>query len=218
MTDDVTLTALKDRLAEVRDSVTGVRMTRPASEIFASAHKRRSRRVLAAAAAACAAISIALALTLPGSQARPVHVHLAAWSVDTNPDGTVTFKLHNTSQPARLQHVLAQAGVPAMVRQGEICLAQGRRVLLPTQGIVSSLNGRPTPMGSVFLLMGGDGHGGNQPLNWAWTINPSKIPTGTRFVISAIPSYRVSPSHIQAAWEFVPTSAPMTCAKSVKPS
>ena len=219
MTDDATLTALATRLAEVRDSVSGVRMTRPASEIFASAQKRRRRRVLAAAGAACAAIGIAVALTLPsGSQARPVHVHLAAWSVDTNPDGTVTFKLRNTSQPARLQHVLAEAGVPAMVRQGEICLAQGRHVLLPTQGIVSDLNGRPTPMGSVFLLMGGAGHGGNQLLNWAWTIIPAKIPTGTRFVISAVPGDRVPATHIQAAWEFVPTSAPVTCAKSVKPS
>jgi hypothetical protein len=43
---------------------------------------------------------------------------------------------------------------------GEICLARGRHVLLPTKGIVSDLNGRPTPLGSVFLLMGGGGHGG----------------------------------------------------------
>jgi hypothetical protein len=218
MTDDATLTALANRLAEVRDSVSGVRMTRPASEIFASAHKRRRRRVLAAAGAACAAIGIVVALAVPGGQARPVHVHLAAWSVDTHPDGTVTFRLRNTSQPALLQHVLAEAGVPAMVRQGEICLARGRHVLLPTQGIVSDLNGRPTPMGSAFLLMGGGRHGRNQLLNWAWTITPAKIPTGTRFVISAVPGDRVSPTHIQAAWEFIPASAPVTCAKSVKPS
>ncbi len=220
MTDDATLAVLANRLAEVRDSVSGVRMTRPASEIFAAAGKRRSRRVLAAAGAACAAIGIALALAVPGSQARPVHVHLAAWSVDTSPDGTVTFTLHNTSQPARLQRVLAQAGVPAMVRRGEICLARGRHVLLPTQGIVSYLNGRPTQMSSVFLLMGE--HGAGKPLragsmNWSWTITPSKIPQGARFVISAVPD-RVSPDHIQAAWEFVPGSAPVTCAKSAKPS
>jgi hypothetical protein len=216
MTDDATLAVLANRLAEVRGSVSGVRMTRPASEIFAAASKRRSRRVLAAAGAACAAIGIALALTVPGSQARPVHVHLAAWSVDTSPDGTVTFKLRNTSQPARLQRVLAQAGVPAMVRRGEICLARGRHVLLPTRGIVSYLNGRPTQMSSVFLLMGG--HGSSKPLNWSWAITPSKIPQGARFVISAVPGHRVSPDHIQAAWEFVPGSAPVTCAKSAKPS
>jgi hypothetical protein len=221
MTDDATLTALRNRLAEVRDSMSGVRMTRPASEIFASAKKRRSRRVLAAAGAAGAAIGIALALAVPAGQARPVHVHLAAWSVDTNPNGTVTFKLRNTSQPARLQHVLAQAGVSALVRRGEICLAQGRHVLLPTQGIVKVtgvsvyVNGRPAQPGSVFLLMGG--HGASKPLNWSWTITPSKIPPGARFVISAVPGDRVSPNHIQAAWEFVPGSAPVTCAKSVKP-
>jgi len=220
MSDDATLTALRDRLAEVRDSISGVRMTRPASEIFASAKKRRSRRVLAAAGAACAAIGIAAALAVPGSQARPVHVHLAAWSVDANPSGTVTFKLRNISQPARLQHVLAQAGVPAMVRRGEICLAPGRHVLLPTQGIVKgtgtvTVNGRPAQLSSVFLLMGG--HGAGKPLNWSWTITPSKIPQGARFVISAVPGNRVPPDHIRAAWEFVPGSAPVTCAKSVKP-
>jgi hypothetical protein len=216
MNDDATLTAVRDRFREVRGSIADVRMGTTASEIFASAKKRRSRRVLAAAGAACAAIGIALALAVPAGQARPVHVHLAAWSVDTNPNGTVTFKLRNTSQPARLQHVLAQAGVPAMVRRGEICLARGRHVLLPTQGIVSYLNGRPTPLSSVFLLMGGHGAGG-KPLNWSWTITPAKIPQGDRFVISAIPGNRVSPDHIQAAWEFVPASAPVTCAKSVKP-
>lgn len=215
MTDDATLTALRNRLAEVRDSVSGVRMTRPASEIFASASKRRSRRALAAAGAACAAIGIAVALAVPGGQARPVHVHLAAWSVDTHPNGTVTFKLRNTSQPARLQHVLAEAGVPAMVRRGEICLARGRHVLLPTQGIVSYLNGRPTQLGSVFLLMGG--HWASKPLNWSWTITPAKLPQGARFVISAVPGHRVSASRIQAAWQFVPGRAPVTCAKSVQP-
>ncbi len=221
MTDDAALTALASRLAAVRDSMSGVRMTRPASEIFARANKRRSRRVLAAAGAACAAIGIALALAVPASQARPVHVHLAAWSVDTNPNGTVTFKLRNTAQPARLQRVLAEAGVPAMVRRGEICLARRRHVLLPTQGIVKVtgvtvyVNGRRTQPGSVFLLMGG--HGASKPLNWSWTITPGKIPGGARFVISAVPGNRVSASHIQAAWEFVPSSAPVTCAKSVKP-
>jgi hypothetical protein len=134
MTGDATLTALANRLAEVRDSVSGVRMTRPASEIFASASKRRRRRVLAAAGAACAAIGIAVALAVPGGQARPVHVHLAAWSVDTNPDGTVTFTLRNTSQPARLQRVLAEAGVPAMVRQGNSAWPRGGASFCPSRG------------------------------------------------------------------------------------
>jgi hypothetical protein len=146
-----------------------------------------------------------------------VHVHLAAWSVDTNPNGTVTFKLRSISDPARLEHVLAEAGVPAMVRSGEICLAQGRHVLLPTQGIVTDLNGRPTRMSSVFLL-NGTGGGPNKLLNWSWTINPPKLPSNAHFVISGIPGHHIPASQIQAAWEFVPTSAPVKCAKSMKPS
>ncbi len=222
MNDDATLTALKNRLAEVRDSLGDVRMNTPASAIFASARKRRARRGIAAVAAAGAGIGLALALTLPlGSPARPVHVHLAAWSVDTNPNGTVTFKMKNTSHPTRLEHALAEAGVPAMVRWGEICLAQGRHVLLPTQGIVKvtgvtfTVNGLPAQPGSVFLLIGGNR--ASKPLNWSWTITPAKIPNGARFVISAVPSHRVPPNHIRAAWEFVPSSAPVTCATSAKP-
>src|SRR5262245_52060629 len=216
MNDDATLTALRDHLVTVRDSLGDVHMTTPASAIFAGARKRRSRRVLAVAGASCAAIGLIVGLVLPaGNQARAVHVHLAAWSVDTNPDGTVTFKLRNISQPARLQQVLAEAGVPAMVRRGKICLAQGRHVLLPTRGIVSYLNGRPAAMESVFLL-GGNGGGPNKPLNWSWTITPAKIPGNAHFVISAIPGDHVSARHIQAAWEFVPDSAPVSCAASVK--
>src|SRR5215468_7498231 len=157
MNDDHTLTVIKDRLAEAQHSLGEMPAGVPPSEIFARVRKRHHRRAIAALTAACAATGLALGLVLPsGSQPRPVHVHLAAWSVDTNPNGTVSFKLRNVSHPARLQRVLAEAGVPAMVRSGEICLAQGRHVLLPTQGIVSDLNGRPTFMGSIFLL-GGNG-------------------------------------------------------------
>jgi hypothetical protein len=111
--------------------------------------------------------------------------------------------------------VLAEAGVPAIVRSGEICLANGRHELLPTRGIVNFLNGRPTRLASVFLLIKAKG-ASHQPLNWSWTITPSKIPTGTRFVISAMPANRVPASHVQAEWEFVPSSAHVTCATSVQ--
>jgi hypothetical protein len=43
-----------------------------------------------------------------------------------------------------------------------------------------------------------------------------KLPKDARFVISAVPSDRSPPHHIEAAWEFVPTSAPVTCATAVK--
>jgi len=214
--NDHTLTVIRDRLAEAQDSLGEMPARVPASEIFARVSKRRHRRGIAGLAAACAAAGLAVALALPsGTQPGPVHAHLAAWSVDTNPNGTVTFKLRNTSHPAQLQRALAAAGVPATVRWGEICLAQGRHVLLPTQGIVSYLNRRPTRMSSVFEL-GGSGDGPNEARNWAWTITPSKIPGHAHFVISSIPGNHVPANRIQAVWEFVPKSAHLNCAASVK--
>jgi len=216
MTDDHTLTVIRDRLAEAQGSLGEIPARVPPSEIFAQVSKRHRRRAIAALTAACAVIGLALALVLPsGTQPRPVHAHLAAWSVDTNPNGTVTFKLRNTSHPAQLQRALAEAGVPAMVRWGEICLAQGRHALLPTQGIVRYLNRRPTQMSSVFEL-GGSGGGPNKALSWAWTITPSKIPSNAHFVISSIPGNHVPANRIQAVWEFVPKSAHVNCAASVK--
>jgi hypothetical protein len=216
MNDDAALTALKDRLGAARDELGDVRMGIPASEIFGRARRRRGRRALAAAGAACAVIGLVLALVIPaGSPSRPVHVHLAAWSVDTHPGGTVTFTLRNTSHPARLQRVLAEAGVPAMVRWGQICLARGQHELQPTAGIVTFVNGKPTNMSSVFILYGSPGRG-NVPLDWSWTVTPAKIPAGDRFVISAIPGGHVPADRIQAVWEFVPSSAPMICAASMK--
>ena len=217
MNYDHTLTVIRDHLAEAQHSLGEMPAGVPASEIFTRVRKRRRRHAIAAVAAACAAIGLAIAVALPsGTQPRPVHVHLAAWSVDTNPDGTVTFKLRNTSHPARLERVLAEAGVPAMVRSGEICLGQGRHVLLPTRGIVSYLNGRPTGMGSYFAVGGGSNWHGDLLLKWSWTITPSKIPSNAHFVISSIPGNHVPANRIQAVWEFVPKSAHVKCAASVK--
>jgi hypothetical protein len=216
MNDGHAVTVVRDRLAEAQHSLGDMPAGVPASEIFARVGKRRHRRAIAALAAACALTGLVLGGVLPsGTQPRSVHVHLAAWSVDTNPDGTVTFRLRNVAHPARLQRVLAEAGVPVMVRSGETCLAQGRHVLLPTQGIVSFLNGKPTPLGSVFLL-GGNGSGPNKLLNWAWSITPAKIPSNAHFVISSIPGGHVPAHRIQAAWEFVHKSAHVNCAASVK--
>jgi hypothetical protein len=211
MNDDTTRTAIRHRLTDARDSLSDVHMTIPASAIFARDRRYRVRRWLAATGAACAAAGLAVGLPLVsgGRPGRAVHVHLAAaWSVTTNPDGTVTFRLRRISRPAQLQHALAEAGVPAMVRWGTICTARGRHALMSTEGFVKT-SVMPTA-GEFFGIAGG---GGNDPeLNWSWTITPSKIPHGGHFVISAVPG-RVPASDIQAAWEFVHSTATVTCAR-----
>ena len=118
MTDEATLTALRHRLAEVRDSMRDVHMTIPDNAIFTDARKRRTRRGIAVTlTAVCAAIGIAVALVLPGGQARPGHVHLAAWSVEANSDGTVTVTIRQMlGNPVGLQQALAKDGVAAVLR------------------------------------------------------------------------------------------------------
>jgi hypothetical protein len=47
---------------------------------------------------------------------------------------------------------------------------------------------------------------------WSFTINPAKIPAGAQFVISAVSPGHVRGNHqVQAEWEMVPASAPVTC-------
>jgi hypothetical protein len=98
-----------------------------------------------------------------------------------------------------------------------MCRAEGQHSLLSTEGFVKlAISGmriarREQPV-SVFMLYGG--HGVNKPLNWSWTITPSKIPAGGQFVLSAIPAKDASARQIRAEWEFVTSSAPVTCATS----
>ena len=220
MNDDQTLAILRDRLGAARDSLPEVPRTTTASQIFRTTARRRTRRWLAGAVATCAAAGLTLGLVLPAGgqagpasappgRAQPVHVNLAAWSVDTNPNGTVTFRLSNTSHPGRLQRALTAAGVAAVVRWGKICVAQGRHVLLPTQGIITSPDIRPQLSSTIQWI------GPGRIMNWKWIITPDRMPAGAHLVISAIPSRRTGRGDIQAMWEFVPTSAPLICARSM---
>jgi hypothetical protein len=219
MNDDAWLAVVGDRLAEVRQSLDGEHMTIPVSEIFARDRRRRARHWLAGASACCVAIGLAVVLALApaGGSARPGQAQLAAWTVRTNPDGTVTFTLRNTSHPARLQRALARAGVPAIVRWGEICQAggPGDHHLLSTLGFVK-VRARMAPRGitSYFALLGGSP--AEPDLNWSWTVVPSRIPRDGEFVISAIPG-SIPDTDIQAVWEFVYSNSTIVCGKLVKP-
>jgi hypothetical protein len=223
MNDDPWLAVLEDRLTQVRESLGAEQMTIPVSEIFARDKRRRARRWMAGVGACCAAAGAAVVLALaagsPPAPARPQpgHPQLAAWTVRTNPDGTVTFTLRNTSHPAQLQHALAAAGVPAIVRWGQICQAggPGQHHLMSTEGFVKvKTPTAPSGITSYFALLGGSA--ASPDLGWSWTVIPSKIPRGGEFVISAIPG-SVPASDIQAVWEFVHSNSSIVCARLVKP-
>jgi hypothetical protein len=169
MNDNDTLAAVRRGLTEARDSLAGVHLDIPATELVARADRRCRRRrlsVAGAAAAACAATALAVTLTLPpGSQSRPgnpgrqVHVHLAAWSVDTNGNGTVLVNVHQLTHAKLLERVLAEAGVPSIVTPGENCLSLRDQHALSRSGALRS---------------------GRNGL----TIHPAAVPHGARILIS----------------------------------
>jgi hypothetical protein len=126
--------------------------------------------------------------------------------VDTNADGTVTFRMRDTADPRRLQHALREAGVAAQVHWGEICLARDRHALLSTTGIMTGPGGHTGPkLQSVFMT------GGSKLMSITWTINPARIPASAHFVISAVPARAASAGRVLAAWELMPASAPVNC-------
>jgi hypothetical protein len=218
MNDDQVLTAVRWSLIAETGDLTGMDMGRPAEQVMARGRVLRRRRLvtgLSGVAAVAAVLALMLALPFSGTGPRPVHVNLAAWSVNSGPGGAVTFKLSRLSDPARLQHVLAEAGVTAVVRWGENCREQRRIVGAPARRIVSERyvggpHGRPQWV---------DG----QPLPaYAYTITPSAMPRGTRFVLSAgqLPaSERHNPQFAGPwlDWALVPAGAQVTCGPSLPP-
>jgi hypothetical protein len=197
------------------------RLTAAMSRPPRPARHRRTPLVLAGAVAAAGALTVSGILLsaggpVSGQAPRAVHVNLAAWSVNTNRNGTVTFKVRRIFDAARLEHVLAEAGVPAVVRWGENCRAQRTLVGPPLRKALSG----PTYVGGP--------DGGPQWVNgrpypdWAYTITPSAMPKGARFMISVGPGpakngHRHWPKNPWFDWAIVPAGAHVTCGPSVPP-
>jgi hypothetical protein len=209
MNDDEILARARESVSTTRATLAGMHMDTPLQDILARgrAHRvRRLRQGLGGTAAAAAVTTLALVLPSAGSgQAdAQVHVNLAAWSVNTSPNGTVTFTMRNVSDPTRLQRVLAQAGVPAMVRYGEIC--QPHHSPLPTLGIIDPPKPLPHGIDGPLILTSG-----KVLQRLAWVIHPAKMPPGTRFVISEVTPAQVRSGHIEGEWTLTPDSARVTC-------
>ncbi len=125
--DDGALDALRRALSDVHTPGPP-----PLEAIAAKARavRRRRRSGVAAVGSAAAVVAITAAvLAAPGHSATthlgsgPVHVNLADFSVDSNADGTVRLDLsaRQALDAPQLAGVLAQAGVPAVVRVGAFC-------------------------------------------------------------------------------------------------
>ncbi len=170
MNDNEMLNAMRSSLTGVKDSLCDVRMDRPAAAITARARGRRLRRGLSVAGAGGAALGTTLALVLSGgalpaggtAAGHPVHVSLDGFTVNTSANGLVDVTVSELKHPAVLRRVLAEAGIPAIINVGKVCMG-GRSLPQLRQVIV---NQQSTTAGVVFVL------------------NPAAIPAGAKLDLS----------------------------------
>jgi hypothetical protein len=123
----------QDVLHVVSEGLSGLDMRTPPEQIIAVGNSRRRRRLAAAGVAVAAGLAVALPAALAGSgpgtppaASRPgsaAPVDLAAFSVVSNPNGTVTLELSHEklADPDAVREALSDAGVPADVRIGSAC-------------------------------------------------------------------------------------------------
>lgn len=190
MNDDDMLAAMRSSLTGTKDALTHVHMDQRPEAIMARARGRRLRGV-AGVGTGGLALGIGLALSLSGGMsvasgghpgasssspaARAVHVNLAAWSVNTSPNGLVKVTIHELKDPARLAKTLADAGVPVVLTSGHVCASSDDQ--LQVSQVVRKLPGR----GDLVI-----------------TINPKAMPAGTELVIG-IGTLRIGSQQVPAA-------------------
>lgn len=117
MTDDDTLTAVRDCLTAARDRVAGEQLARPAGAIISRSRCRRLRQGLSTAVAAAVIVAVVASAQLPGSGGQgAIPVRLAAWTVIHQPGGQIAVTIRELRDLAGLQRQLRADGVPALVQ------------------------------------------------------------------------------------------------------
>ncbi|MFI6316749.1 hypothetical protein ACIBG8_04485 [Nonomuraea sp. NPDC050556] len=157
---------MNDVFDTMKESMEGVHMHTPVERIVAAGRARRRYKITAIVAATAVTGGLALVLATGGPQVNAppagVHVQLAAFSVDSNPDGTVTVKLtkEQTLDPKTLQNALAQAGIPADIRVNEFCSSP-----VDVPGFEKVMSDTKDENGRIVM-----------------TIDPAAMPEGTTFI------------------------------------
>jgi hypothetical protein len=176
---------------------------------------------LAAGTAIAAATGLALGVTALGNPpaARPaaglstgagsVHIHTAAFSVDSYTDGTlhVTWdKKQYIRDHAGLQQALRGAGFPVLIREGVFCKGPHD-------------NGHLNPSGAgpgVGQVMKGQRHGGTV----VFVFTPSAMPAGKELFIGYLTPSQLALTHGKpgSVERLVSTGVPLTCTTQPPPS
>ncbi len=183
-----------DVLDELKESLSGVHMDRPVEAIVARgrSHQRRqrSRRMLSGVAVALALVLVVVTVDHSGSTPRGSTgsgIHLAAFTVVTNTDGTATLTLVKgvPLDPNALRQKLEQAGVPAVVTLDRSCSNQ----VADSGALDRVVSVQRRTDGTVVLV-----------------ITPSAMPAGSELSIGVFPTHKV--------WTLATAGAPLTCTSS----
>jgi len=114
MTDD-------DLITLVREQRSNVHMDTPVEQIVGRGRALRARRRLPGVAAGALAVAAAATLAVTALQPTGHHagpqppIHLTAWTVTRQADGTITVTVRQLRDPQGLQSTLRADGVPASV-------------------------------------------------------------------------------------------------------
>lgn len=195
----------RDMLGTLHDSVSKVPLSvRPPLEAIVARGRARQRRRRSGLAVAGVAAVVAFALGIPALTGTsrppapsawivspvelgsgPVHVVLAAFSVNTNPDHTVTVTLTpgQVMDPNTFRQIMAQAGIPALIKVGSLCTTPDVPPIGPDGGAIQI---RPLPDGTLQFV-----------------ITPSKVPAGTEYSFGYFPD--------QVSVGRVTIGEPLTC-------
>jgi hypothetical protein len=209
-------------LSALRDSLDGVTMHTPVERIVTEGRARRRRRRVAVSATGVVAVT-GLALGVPAlshpSTAPPgarlstgagsVHIHTAAFALDSQTDGTLRVswdKGRYFQDHAGLERALRAAGFPVLVKEGVFCKG---------------------PQDDGYLSPSGSGHGVERVMHGERQSNdkvdlvfdPSAMPAGKQLFIGYLSPAQLAAVHGNpgSVERLVPTGVPLTCDTQAPP-
>jgi hypothetical protein len=210
-------------LTAVHDAFEPVTMHTALDTVVAQAGARRRRRrraVTATAVAAVAVLAVGVAgyghgsthsarSATPEANAQPVHIVTAAYTVDSQSNGTVTVtwtKQGYFQDPAGLQAALQKAGFPVLVKVGEFCKGPDDDGYLDPSGVGPG----------VDQVMQGT-TGSNKQV--VFTFNRSALPAGDELFIGYLSPAQLAITHGApgSVERLVPTNATLTCTTQAPP-
>jgi hypothetical protein len=149
------------------------------------------------------------ASAIPGAKSGSVHVHTAAFTVDSYSDGTihVTWNKNQYQNSAGLQQALRAAGFPVLIREGVFCMGPHVNGYLDPSGVGPGvgqvMQGEQEADGSVVFVF-----------------TPAAMPHGDELFIGYLSPSQLAVTHGRpgSVERLVPANVPLTCTTQPPPA